>query len=642
MSRALSLLTVCAMIFQMNITGVYAADEQLTCMYGTDIGIEQPGGTWTVMNLADLSNKYTKTSALSEGRSETENVVFFTTPSGGWNGKQFVEMDLDYVSNVTGVHLAQLEFQRVESCKIDYFDENDLIWKTAVTNPTLNNVGSSGISTTDITFPTAVKTARLRFYFNSGASDRVRLISLWPVGSALKSEKMNGNLLYGSSVSWNGNERNEGSIDGNFNYDGSSCAFTMQNGKNGELIYTFDTAKTFNTIEITHQYYTQGINKGYIEAYINGGYKKIADIPNKAVFAAMFNYHGAVAKRVVVDLPYAVTAERLKIVVTDATAGSTGTLSVNQCIVRSENTDKLPKQLNSMLTAGASGEVLTFDYVSPFSANVICFDGVKAGTAYIGYMHNGQFVSEKTVTLVEGDNTYIYENPPERNNLAIKVVYSDNTTLASADALRIYGYEPYSLQSQAIKTFETSKKYADYQTAKTLVDAITSSDVKAYYDGLLQTALASVTDSQSMTVSDYSPVSLTAKVSGTAFAADGSDLTVTIADTQNHTITDKVTVNNGAFEKVVSLAGTSEGEISFSIVVFNKTLTDKITTRHAFTGNQITSFAIDGANAAIAGNTITIVLPMGSSFSGRVAVFSISEGAKAYIGTTEIKAVRQR
>lgn len=179
---------------------------------------------------------------------------------------------------------------------------------------------------------------------------------------------------------------------------------------------------------------------------------------------------------------------------------------------------------------------------------------------------------------------------------------------------------------KTIRMFKFTGKYNYYTAANSLISSYTGAD-KAELTDEIDEIVKSQLGLEKMEFS-YDVVTSTVTVKGYAFKPQG-DITLVFASEVYPEYTAAAAVDeNGIVDSSINIESYKDGgTTTVSVNLVSGVKSGSFTARVPKSGKTLNSFSVDGASASISGNTVTLVLPAGSSLNGRTPFFSVSDGA---------------
>lgn len=310
------MLAVCLAAGTAGTLSVYAEDESYI-----------DGASYSsTMPLSETSGGQGGWDALSNARNEPDSAqdqwsaAFFNIKEMS-PGEDYFEIDLPQVHEVTAVKFRSRGcIQRLKTARIDYLDNADGIWKTAVDSAECSEYheGDYKLFWKSVDLPAAVHTARIRVYPLT-CDGEIRLDALYAMGTPVD-EKMYGNQLYDSTVTldannqwlpgWGGSE----TIDGKYKH-ANETVITMQgkSERKAEVTYILPEERTMNYIEITSYYKGHSFTNGSVSVWNKEkqSFEQVAQFePEKYVV-------DGTNKRVYAEFARTVTTDQVKISIDD-------------------------------------------------------------------------------------------------------------------------------------------------------------------------------------------------------------------------------------------------------------------------------------------------------------------------------------
>lgn len=587
-----------------------------------------------------------QTHVLSDGYADNDHSVYFSEPTDEddrFLNERYFEAYLHQMAMVdsvelwSSVHAWGYEHQTIRKIKIRYYDGSAGEWKW-VDNGTefdVNYVNQGNFWLATVALPEAVETNRVRIYLVSrtqGDHGDIRLDEFRVNGTVTGQKYDNHNLLYRSKIT---------------TLEDSGLAQTLADGKmdlSTEKSSRVGTAESPYAVTMDfegEQYQLNGFNM--ISEYMKHGITEMTlqyAIGNHWVDAQTFQYDlsessnyamGSLENPILYSssLLQPVSSDKFRLLITGCK--SSDFFRIGELMVNGVKSSAGTVELSDKITKTAEGEYLKAESLTAFTPKAILIQSPAAGNAEIGYFENDSFISVQNTELSEGENFILTEISTAVKNLAVKFEHAADCTLS------IYGTDEYAALDGKLEVFKTEKKYSEYESLNSEIEAISDADTKAYYEKKLEDILAGIVESQSVTVSGFDAAKRTFRLDASVYGADQSQVTVLIKAPSGAEDTQTLALTDGKLTGTLPVTSAENGIYTVTVKAFSKDLTASLETRAAYEGTDIKTFSLDGTNGTVSGTSIKVTLPAGSTRKDRVPSFTLSDGAKLYFGEEELK-----
>lgn len=589
-----------------------------------------------------------KTHVLSDGYADNDHSVYFVERAD--NNDRFINERyfeaylhqpalVDSIELWSTVHAWGYEHQTIRKIKIKYYDSSASEWKWADDGSEfdVNYVNKGNFWLATVALPEAVETHRIRIYLigrTSGDMEgAVRLDEFRVNGTLLDQKYPNNNLLYHAKISTSNNDLEvaETIADGKMNPDTEKSirAGTMENPY--EIIFDFEGEQyQLNGFNMISEYMKHGITEMTLQ-YAIGNYWVDAQTFQYDLSESSNYAMGSLENPILYSssLLQPVSSDKFRLLITGCKASDS--FRIGELMVNGAKSSAGTVELSDKITKTAEGEYLKAESLTAFTPKAILIQSPAAGNAEIGYFENDSFVSVQNTELSEGENFILTEIPTALKNLALKFEHAADCTLS------IYGTDEYAALDKKLEAFKTEKKYSEYESLNSEIEAISDADTKAYYEKKLEDILAGIVESQSVTVSGFDAAKRTFRLDASVYGADQSQVTVLIKAPSGAEDTQTLALTDGKLTGTLPVTSAENGIYTVTVKAFSKDLTASLETRAAYEGTDIKTFSLDGTNGTVSGTSIKVTLPAGSTRKDRVPGFTLSDGAKLYFGEEELK-----
>ena len=589
-----------------------------------------------------------KTHVLSDGYADNDHSVYFseqTDPNDRFMNERYFEAYLhqpalvDSIELWSSAHAWGYEHQTIRKIKIKYYDGSAGEWKWVDDGSEFDvnyvNYGNHYCAT--VALPEAVETHRIRIYLigrTAGDHGDIRLDEFRVNGTLLDQKYQNGNLLYQAKISASNDDLGvaETIADGKMSPSNEkSCrAGTKENPY--EIVFDFEgKSYRLDGFNMVAEHIQKGISEMTLQ-YAIGGHWVDAQTFSYELSETNAYAFGSLENPMLYSssLLNPIAADQFRLLITGCK--SSDSFGIGELMVYGVEQEADVKELNERVTQSAEGEYLRANSITAFTAKALLINSKKAETVEIGYFENDAFVSlMPNVALSEGENFILTDFQTTKNNVAVKL--SD----AAGSTMTVYGTDEYAALDQKLTQFKTEKKYTEYASLKSEIEAISDPDTKAYYEQKLDEILTEVIDSQTLTVSGFDAFKRSFQLDASVYGEDQSQVTVLIKAPSGAEEEQTLTLTDGKISGVLPITSTENGAYTITVKAFSKELTAALETRAAYEGTEIKTFTIDGVNGTISGQTIKVTLPAGSTKKDRVPSYTVADGAKLYFGEEELK-----
>ena len=347
MKKKISLAIVFLMVISALNSAVFAAGSRINALYFTKMTMQQSGGS----NMDMLAHLY------DNNVGDAYAVAFAKAKSAEFTEADCIDMHLSRQSAVESivfwVRSDRIANQGLSKVRIDYMDETDGTYKTAVDNYEL----SYNDKEATVAFEANIVTSKFKIYFQGAPREwgNIRLDELYAVGTPTGEKINNGNLLYNASVTpvtvpsdWRISGINDGTIE-----DALLSEYTPS--EENPYIIDFDFgADMYNVtgIDIITQYPVEsGIRAAKLKYYDDGAWQTAQNISFPRT--ARLDKNDAYDE---VNLSSTALSSKFRLEITDA-AMTWGTFRINELIFK--GTKFVPENvgIGGLVTTTASGDI---------------------------------------------------------------------------------------------------------------------------------------------------------------------------------------------------------------------------------------------------------------------------------------------
>ena len=590
------------------------------------------------------------THVLSDQTAWNTSTVYFaeqTDSNDRFVNERYFEAFLHETARVDSVELWainnqwNLENQTIRKIKVKYLDPVAGEWKWAGDEEEfpVNYVFDAGMNVYrgTVTLPETVETYRVRIYLverTKGNKGDIRLDEFRVNGTPTGTPYQNNNILYQAKITATGEDTGvaERIADGKMDKatEISSGIGTPENPY--EIVFDFDGQNySWNSFNMISEYIRQGITDMKLQYSLAGHWvdaKEFTYDLSTSNAYAMGTLENPIMYGGYLETP--VSSDKFRLLITGCK--SSDSFRIGELMVNGAKSSAGTVELSDKITKTAENGFIRAESLTAFTPKAILIQSPAAGNAEIGYFENDSFVPVmQNVTLSEGENFILTEISTAVKNLAVKFEHAADCTLS------IYGTDEYAALDGKLEIFKTEKKYSEYESLKSEIEAISDADTKAYYEKKLEDILAGIVESQSVTVSGFDAAKRTFRLDASVYGADQSQVTVLIKAPSGAEDTQTLTLTDGKLTGTLPVTSAENGTYTITVKAFSKDLTATLETRAVYEGTDIKTFSLDGTNGTVSGTSIKVTLPAGSTRKDRVPGFTLSDGAKLYFGEEELK-----
>ena len=570
------------------------------------------------------------------------------------------------LADVQGIEFACYQaffkHQSVKRIDVDWYDEASGQWKAALTDHVLawkQSSESEDLAKAMAYLPAGIKTSRIRVYIKDANRewDNLRIEEMAVYGEMLEEKPENLAAAAETSVSYAFDPVYYAAAnltDGDYDTKLTSKE-GVQPSEQEPVCISFDFGGDYykiDALELATAYARYcGILTGELQYLEYGAWKTLKPFNfTRGGIAATDDYEiDQIAAGVVTN------GLRLKItsVILDQTYHN---FSINEITVRGSRAEAPPQPRPvecqtepgfEALTDGDAGTVWT----SPFeeipstqaphvirlgfqravSPKILIFAGSEPLPSKVaaGYEIDGVFTAfgpETELVYQDGTARVILPETAETETLVLHITGADRADYTLAE-LSVLAFDRYDSVAKAIETFAATQYYDDFLLASEAVKAIADEAIRAEFAAQLDSEKQKAVKNQNINAV-YDAAAKTVELSGRLFIPADVKISLQIKGASAEMTVEAAADQTGAFRVTADVSGLhGYGTYTVTAVVEGETVTGSFDLRPQKSGKEILRFSIDGNAGKISGSSIRVTLPKGSTASGRVPVFQLSEGA---------------
>ena len=570
------------------------------------------------------------------------------------------------LADVQGIEFACYQaffkHQSVKRIDVDWYDEASGQWKAALTDHVLawkQSSESEDLAKAMAYLPAGIKTSRIRVYIKDANRewDNLRIEEMAVYGEMLEEKPENLAAAAETSVSYAFDPVYYAAAnltDGDYDTKLTSKE-GVQPSEQEPVCISFDFGGDYykiDALELATAYARYcGILTGELQYLEYGAWKTLKPFNfTRGGIAATDDYEiDQIAAGVVTN------GLRLKItsVILDQTYHN---FSINEITVRGSRAEAPPQPRPvecqtepgfEALTDGDAGTVWT----SPFeeipstqaphvirlgfqravSPKILIFAGSEPLPSKVaaGYEIDGVFTAfgpETELVYQDGTARVILPETAETETLVLHITGADRADYTLAE-LSVLAFDRYDSVAKAIETFAATQHYDDFLLASEAVKAIADEAIRAEFAAQLDSEKQKAVKNQNINAV-YDAAAKTVELSGRLFIPADVKIPLQIKGASAEMTVEAAADQTGAFRVTADVSGLhGYGTYTVTAVVEGETVTGSFDLRPQKSGKEILRFSIDGNAGKISGSSIRVTLPKGSTASGRVPVFQLSEGA---------------
>lgn len=537
------------------------------------------------------------------------------------------------VSSVeVGCLTRQVAEQAITRARLDYYNPGSDSWESAVDGYELTWNGGKSV----ITLPETINTIAVRFYIQDANRrwNNFRIEELAMVGTVTGAvENISGSAAVTADYDFQ-----SGSAqlinDGNFFTEVVGAGGVIPSPEQprtvelnfGEDVYHIDK------MIIGERYgRNAGITNASLYRKIYGTWEKIADIvlQKEGVYSSD-NYS-------ISEFELNTEASALRLCITAANT-TWNNFRIGEIMLTGEKSEGGKDMTENVNAAYPENKelpyIITLSSEYAFVPKALCFTSEKVSEVEIGTETDGVYtpiVTSQTV-FSGGETTVIIPGNILTDSLQLRVISAESEDY-SVGEIKLFAQDPVADILPMISAFENSKKYADYQSAVDAAASVAHQRTREKITDMIENAADKLRSKQNLTA-EYNLYDNKLTFGGYLFAAASENYEADIS-CEGTAVTEYVSVDeNGSISAVIDCAALANGNYTVSVRGYN--VSADFIKRALNTESIVKTFSIDGAGANISGTNINITLPAYGSLKNRVAVFSLSDGAKMYLGENEV------